>query len=144
MDYKFDLDTTIARIKDNEGFRTKVYKDTLGNETIGYGFTIRDLRLSEPVSAIILQIIVGYLSLRIYDTFPWFRDMPAPVKSVIIEMCYQMGMKNFMMFKKTIRYLKGHKFFLAAQEMLDSHWARFQSPERAKRLSDIVAGCENG
>ena len=63
--------------------------------------------------------------------------MPPEVKGVIIEMCYQIGYAGVMKFKKMIANMKDINWKGAADEMLDSLWAR-QTPERANRLADIV------
>ena len=51
-------------------------------------------------------------------------------------MAYQLGPTEFSKFKKTI-FLLAHKDYKAAStEMLDSKWARDDTPSRAKELSD--------
>ena len=55
----------------------------------------------------------------------------------MIECCYQLGVSGFSKFKKTLAYLEAHEFKKAGVEMLDSKWAK-QTPNRAKKLSDIV------
>ena len=47
-------DELINSIKQNEGFRSRVYKDSLGFDTIGYGFAIKDLEIDENISETIL------------------------------------------------------------------------------------------
>ena len=63
--------------------------------------------------------------------------MPPEVQGVIIEMCYQMGFAGFCKFKKAISNMQEHNWKSAADEMLDSRWAK-QTPGRANRLADIV------
>ena len=45
----------VDRVKEHEGFRSKVYKCTEGFDTIGYGFAIKDLELTEDVAEMILM-----------------------------------------------------------------------------------------
>ena len=45
----------LEAVKLSEGFRDRVYKDTLGIDTIGYGFAIKDLVLDEDISEMILE-----------------------------------------------------------------------------------------
>ena len=52
-------------------------------------------------------------------------------------MCYQLGVTGVSKFKKTLAYLENFEYRMASKEMLDSRWAR-QTPNRAKRLSDII------
>ena len=39
--------TLIEKIKENEGFSNKVYEDTLGYSTVGYGFLLAALTADE-------------------------------------------------------------------------------------------------
>ena len=42
-------------IKQHEGYVGVVYKDSLGIDTIGYGFAIKDLELDEDICDMILD-----------------------------------------------------------------------------------------
>tara|TARA_Y100000593_G_scaffold93123_1_gene186858 strand:+ start:646 stop:1050 length:405 start_codon:yes stop_codon:yes gene_type:complete len=124
-------------IKKNEGYRKMVYKDSLGIDTIGYGFAIKDLELDQDICDIILDRKIKELSKRVNSTFAWYRYMPPEIKDVVMEMCYQMGVYGFSCFKKTISFLQNKQFHDASLEMLDSRWAE-QTPVRAKELSNRV------
>ena len=127
----------LDNIKESEGFRSSVYKDTLGIDTIGYGFAIKDLHLTRDDCDRILERKVAELKIRVHNKFPFIITLPESVQDVIIECCYQLGVTGFSKFKKTLAYLEKHEFEKAAVEMLDSKWAK-QTPNRAKKLSDIV------
>ena len=124
-------------IRKHEGFRSKCYSDTLGFDTIGYGFAIKDLVLDEDIANIILQRKLEALIRSIEFKFSCYADLPNAVKDVVIEMCYQMGLKGFSKFKRTIEHLKCEEWESAASEMLISRWNE-QTPLRAKALSDRV------
>tara|TARA_Y100000593_G_scaffold1603_1_gene3304 strand:+ start:5935 stop:6345 length:411 start_codon:yes stop_codon:yes gene_type:complete len=128
-------------IKKNEGYRKMVYKDSLGIDTIGYGFAIKDLELDKDICDIILDRKIKELATRVNSTFSWYRYMPQEIKDVVMEMCYQMGVYGFSCFKKTISFLQNKQFHDASLEMLDSRWAE-QTPVRAKELSDRVKEAE--
>ena len=126
----------IENIKASEGFRSKVYQCTEGHDTIGYGFAIKDLVLSRDICDKILETKVAELKLIVNQKIPFIEDLPEEVQEVLYEMYYQMGNSLFK-FKKAIKHLEGKDYRLAAKEMLDSRWA-VQTPNRAKKLSDIV------
>tara|TARA_Y100000401_G_scaffold73348_1_gene59368 strand:+ start:33877 stop:34299 length:423 start_codon:yes stop_codon:yes gene_type:complete len=132
-----ELQEIVEDIKRHEGFKPKVYKCTEGYETIGYGFAIKDLIIDEDVASLILMKKLLTLLERIYIAFPWFKDIDDKAKSVIINMCYQLGIRGFSKFKKTIYYFETEQYEEASEEMLDSLWAK-QTPNRAKELSRIV------
>ena len=125
----------LSSIRKHEGFRSKVYKDTLDFDTIGYGFAVKDLVLDEDIANIILQRKLEALIRSIEFKFSWYADLPNAVKDVVIEMCFQLGVTGFSRFKKTIEHLKCEEWESAAEECLISKWAT-QTPNRAKALSD--------
>ena len=133
----------IESIKKHEGYVGVVYKDSLGIDTIGYGFAIKDLELDEDICNEILVRKLKNLESMIKIKFNWFIYMPPKIQDVVMEMCYQLGVGGFSKFKKTIAYLQNKQFHDASQEMLDSLWAK-QTPNRAKELSNRVKEVEVG
>ena len=128
-------------ISKHEGFEPRVYKCPNGYDTIGYGFAIKDLFMDKEVADLILDkkirgILASIEANEDWDT--WFWDKPKNVKEVLINMIFQIGFTGVRKFKKTIQYIKDDNFLMAGEEMLDSKWARSDSPNRAKELSDII------
>ena len=133
----------IDSIKKHEGYVGVVYKDSLGIDTIGYGFAIKDLELDKDICDIILERKLHALIDRVNKKFKWYKYMPPTIQDVIVEMCYQLGVYGFSCFKKTIAYLQDKQWKEASVEMLDSRWAE-QTPNRAKELSERVKEVDSG
>ena len=129
----------LEAVKLSEGFRDKVYKCTEGHDTIGYGFAIKDLVMDEDIAEMILRRKLDSLIDRANARFAFLKRMPNDIQDVIYEMCYQMGVSGVSKFRKTLAYLENNEFKMASKEMLDSRWAR-QTPNRAKKLSEVVKG----
>ena len=127
----------IENIKESEGYRASVYKCTEGYDTIGYGFAIKDLKLSEEVSEIILKEKLDKLKEGVDRNFKWVKNMPVKGQDVVYEMCYQLGIVGFSKFKRTISLLQLQDYSGASREMLDSKWAK-QTPNRANKLSEEI------
>ena len=130
-----DFKALIERIGVNEGFRSKPYQCSEDVWTIGHGLTW----LTEEESLNILSGRVSKLHLKLSDDLDYYDDLPPEVQGVVIECCFQMGVKGWSMFKKAIKNMQDKNWKGAADEMLDSLWAK-QTPERANRLADIVRG----
>ena len=131
----------LNQIKQHEGFKSRVYKCTNGFDTIGYGFAIKDLFMHEDVADLILDYKIRDILSRIEnnnDWNVWFWEKPQAVKEVLINMIFQIGYSGVRKFKKTINYIKNDNYLDASEEMLDSKWARSDSPNRAKELSEIL------
>ena len=133
-----ELQEIVDDIKRHEGFESKVYECSEGYDTIGYGFAIKDLVIDKDVADLILMKKLHILLQRIIVAFPWIKDIDEIAKKVVINMCYQLGIRGFSKFKKTIYYLETEQYEEASIEMLDSLWAK-QTPNRAKELSAEIA-----
>ena len=127
----------LEKIKHHEGFVEHVYDDSLGIPTIGYGFAIKDLVLDEDIAEEILIRKLEKLKRNANARFQWLEDMPQEVQAVILNMCYQLGVTGVSKFRKAISALQEGEWQEAADEMLDSLWAR-QTPNRATELANIV------
>ena len=125
----------IEDIKESEGFRDKVYKDTLGIDTIGYGFAIKDLVLEEDICDMILERKLEKLKPKADAKFKFLKDIPQEKSDIVYEMCYQMGVTGVSKFKKMLKHLEDGNFEKSSIEMLDSLWAK-QTPNRALKMSN--------
>ena len=63
--------------------------------------------------------------------------MSPAVQGVLVEMSYQMGLSGVSKFKKALHAMQMLQWNVAADELLDSRWAK-QTPNRAQELSDII------
>ena len=136
-----DLNNLKEMIAKHEGYEPRVYKCTNGYDTIGYGFAIKDLFMDKEIADLILDKKIRGLLARIEgddDWDSWFFDKPEIIQDVLVNMIFQMGFSGVKKFKKTIQYIKDDNFLMASEEMLDSKWAKSDSPNRAKELSEII------
>ena len=127
---------TIARLDDDlardEGFRDRVYIDTVGVPTIGRG-----INLNEPVDHDILQTMYERRRNRVLDqcaSIKGFSLLSEPRQAVLANMLYNLGWPRLHEFQKMFVALSLDDFDRAAAEMLDSKWAR-QVGDRARRLA---------
>jgi lysozyme len=131
------MEDLLKKIKEHEGFKSRVYKCTEGYDTIGYGFAIKDLELDEDIAEEILLRKLEKLIKRLRDKFDWLDDVPHAVQGVLVNMSYQMGVNGVSKFKKALHAMQMFQWKKAADELLDSRWAK-QTPNRAKELSEII------
>ena len=127
------------RIKKNEGFSLKPYKDQLGNPTIGYGHLIlpnethllKNKTNKPQLNSIFDQDFER--ALVDYKRFIKQKHHNRKDKELLIEMTYQMGAKRVLKFKKLISNMQKNKKHLVCFEMMDSLWYT-QTPNRVKNL----------
>ncbi len=133
-----DFQRLLASVKKHEGYRAKVYKDSLGYDTIGYGTCVKDMNLSESTASLLCEQELFRITIVAYQRFKWLITCPAVVQEVVIELCYQIGVTGFSKFKKTIEHLEEGRWVEAADEGLRSKWARQDSPSRANELMNRI------
>ena len=121
----------LEQICSDEGFESKPYQDTEGVWTFGIGFTF----ITEEESLAVLKIRLGSVLAALNAQLHWFTNLAIEVKNIMLNMAYQIGVAGLMDFTNTMMFIQNRDWVQAADEMLDSKWAK-QTPERAKRLSD--------
>ncbi|MGF7441520.1 glycoside hydrolase family protein [Campylobacter concisus] len=138
--------TLIEKIKENEGFKERIYEDNLGKPTIGYGFllaalTADELALNggkvEPMSKEtadkILELKLEKLTPAVFAMFDWLKEKPQNVQEVVIEMAYQLDVSKVKKFVTTMHHIRTGEYEAAYQSGMDSLWAK-QTPNRAKKV----------
>jgi len=139
-----DMDRLLQSVKKHEGYRNKVYLDTLGKRTVGVGhLCVEDFWEDdkEYEEKFLMTILEHDLQTAIKGSDRLLRDCPVLddlAKEIIIEMVFQLGETGVSKFKNMLKALKVPDYQTAAIEMLDSRWAK-QTPERAAVMSSEMA-----
>ena len=140
------MDKIKESIKHHEGYRNKVYLDTLGKRTVGVGhlcvedFWEDDKEYEEKFLMTILEhdlqtAIKGAKDLMSENGC---MDMDEVAEEIIIEMIFQLGKTGVSKFRNMWKALSSLDYSTAASEMLDSRWAK-QTPNRAQSMSADMA-----
>lgn len=129
----------IEQIKRHEGLRLKVYRCPAGKLTIGYGRNLDDNGISQEEADYLLINDLRFVEDSLAKRLAFWDDMPKRVQQVLINMGFQLGINGLMAFRRTLALLDARNYKSAADEMLNSMWAK-QTPGRAKELAQIVRG----
>ena len=126
----------VDQLKIDEGFRSKVYKCSSGFNTIAYGFNLDLNDFPEHIASMLLDFCIEKVKADL-QPFYWYSMQPQSIKDALINMCYNMGLKKLLGFKKMIAALEKRDYITAANEAMDSLWAK-QVGNRAKRIEAII------
>ena len=140
-----NMDRLLESVKKHEGYRNKVYLDTLGKRTVGVGhlcvedFWEDDKEYDEKFLMTILEhdlqtAIKGAKDLMAENGC---MDIDEQAEELIIEMVFQLGKTGVSKFKNMWKALSGLEYSAAADQMLDSRWAK-QTPNRANGMADVM------
>lgn len=130
------MDNLTRLIAQHEGFRPRVYLDSRGVETIGYGFAIHDLELTEAESLDMLYYRIVQVRTHLY-LYHWFRELDVVRQAAMIDLAYDVGVNGLLHFVCMIAHLREHEWRAASEEMLRSRWAT-EVGDRARSDATII------
>ena len=143
-----NLERLMESVKKHEGYRNKVYLDTLGKRTVGGGhLCVEDFWeddkeyeekfLMEILAEDLQNAIKGARELKEEHSCT---DIDEIAQEIIVEMVFQLGKNGVSKFKNMWKALSEHNYTGASYEMLDSKWAK-QTPNRAKSMAELMKSC---
>lgn len=124
-------------LEKHEGFRGYPYHDSVGKLTIGIGRNLIDRGITKAEAMYMLENDIADFTKQLSDRLYWFDTAPPDVKAVMVDMTFNMGLNGFLQFHKALEHLKNENYKMAADEILNSLWAK-QVGTRAIELSDIL------
>lgn len=128
-----------AWIKNCEGLDLNTYIDTTGHCTVGWG---RNLENGIHLDEAELMFQNDYKqSVEELSQHDWYNMQPEGVRMALINMNFNLGIHKEEQFVGMINALKEKNYTLAAQEALNSIWAK-QVHERAKDIAVMIRAGE--
>jgi len=145
----------LKQLAEHEGFRHTVYNDPEGLPTIGIGFNLADptnqkiliqtlgltpspsLKLTNEQIEKLYKITFNRALSDAKKFYPDFDTLPVNVKKALVDMSFNLGLTRLNKFEKFKSALAQRDYKKAADEMLDSKWAR-QVKGRAITLATMV------
>jgi lysozyme len=142
-----DMDKLLESVKKHEGYRNKVYLDTLNKRTVGVGhLCVEDFW--EDGKEYDEDFLMGILEKDLQSAIDQADDMCSNLKIsddakiIIIEMIFQLGGTGVSKFRKMWQALQQDPpdYAEASVQMLDSRWAK-QTPNRAQEMARYMSEC---
>lgn len=130
------LEICAETIKVHEGERLKPYLCPAGKYTIGYGRNLDDNGISKEESEFLLMNDIN----RCFDEIEqltWFESLNEARQAAMIDMLFNLGLTTFLKFENMIQALEDRDYNKAAEEMLNSLWAK-QVGQRAVTLANMI------
>lgn len=120
----------------------KMYPDSKGILTIGYGHNLRDKPITKKAADQIFEDDLMDVQLEVTHAFPWYADLSTARQWVILDMCFNLGLDGLRGFTKFLKAVEMGAYETAAAEMIDSQWYA-QVKSRGVELVQMMRGPEN-
>ena len=121
----------------HEGLRLKPYTDTVGKLSIGVGRNLTDNGVSELEAEGMCIRDMADVDADLDRNVAWWREMSEPRQMVFVDMCFNLGWPRFSKFRLMLVAAEDGDYATAADEMIDSRWAR-QVGTRADLLETMM------
>ena len=132
-----DLDALREQLIAHEGLRLKPYRCTAGKLTIGVGRNLDDVGISREEALHLLGQDIMRCEADLDRALPWWRQMSERRQRALLDMCFNMGLRTLLSFKNTLALLEAGQYDAAADNALQSKWAR-QVGKRAITVTNMI------
>ena len=131
----------VQMVKHDEGFKSQLYIDTEGYQTIGIGFCLDKRPMPEDVADYWCESILSKLHQQMSNTpdpIPTtYAGLGMARQCAVLNMAYQMGLTGLCKFQDMWASLEQADYDEAAKHALNSLWAK-QTKKRAKRVAEVI------
>jgi lysozyme len=142
----------IQRLVLHEGCMLVPYKCPAGFLTIGVGRNIEKNPLTSEEKKVCGDYMNGitknaaFYLLRndiekvckdLMKNIPWWKNLDNERQYALLDMCFQLGINGLLRFRKMLSAMGVGNWQQAAEECLNSNYAR-QTPKRAKRIAETI------
>lgn len=134
-------ETLEQMLERHEGYKPTIYIDSVGVETVGIGHNLHKPLRREAILHILRDDIDDATN-ECLHAFPWFADLTPARKDVLVNMCFNLGLSRLSKFAKFLKAMEMGNYETAANEMLDSLWAK-QVKGRAIELANMIRGSQD-
>lgn len=123
-------------IKKHEGYRDRIYLDTVGVPTGGYGHAfLQGSHLPHYIWEKVFWFD-HYNAVQDYEAIGF--KLNAPRKAAVVNMLFNLGITKFKKFKNMIAAIRAGDWETASREMLNSKWACQVGPARSEELAKML------
>jgi lysozyme len=126
-----------SKLKKEEGLHLQSYECPTGYQSIGYGRNIEQVGIKKAEAEMLLQNDMEDIFLLLDKHIPMWKYENFNVRLVLCDMCYNLGIKGLLKFKKFLNAVDESDYEEAALELKKSKYFT-QVPNRAKRNIELV------
>lgn len=125
----------------DEGMRLRPYQCTGGKTSIGVGRNLDDVGITEPEAMQMLDNDIERCACELDERLPWWNQLGKSRRRALLNMTFNLGITRLMGFRRMLSALERGQWDKAADEALNSKWAR-QVGARADRIAALFRGGE--
>ena len=151
--------TAFEQIRRDEGLRSTPYPDVSahpdatrltdlwqtfltagGTVAVGYGRNLTRNPLQHHEALFLLENDVQQATAEVLAKWPWTATLNDPRRAVLVNMGYNLGITGLSTFRKMFAAMEHQQWATAADELLDSRYAKQVGPRAARLAEQLRTG----
>lgn len=128
----------------HEGLRLRMYEDSKGNTTIGFGHNLEN-GITRAQAEAVLDLDVKAAEADLHARWPWTKRLDPVRHAVMVMLVFNMGSGVLSTFKTTLGLIETGYYIEASRQILKSLWAIQVGKEPGQRawvLSEMLRSGE--
>jgi lysozyme len=121
----------------HEGLKLEPYRCTSDKLTIGVGRNLEDCGITEEEAMYLLKNDIKKFHEELTERFYFYSYLDGARKDAMLNMAFNMGVPRLANFVKALDFMSQSKYDKAADEFLDSRWAK-QVGNRAIEVAQMI------
>lgn len=140
----FSYSVVEADTKQREGLRLKMYRDSVGVWTIGYGHNLEARPISRRAAQLILEDDLLDVEDELLAAFPWVVDLDPVRQMAVFDMCFNMGAEKLREFdvppNGSLQRIRRGEYSQAAVQLRHTRWYQ----QTGRRAENVIKMIESG
>ena len=121
----------------HEGLKLEPYRCTSDKLTIGVGRNLDDCGITKEEAMYLLKNDIEKFHEELTERFYFYRYLDGARKDAMLNMAFNMGVPRLANFVNALDFMSQRKYDQAADEFLDSRWAK-QVGNRAQEVAHMI------
>jgi lysozyme len=134
----------VDTLKRHEGVRSHAYKCSENMITVGVGRNLDEnggIGLSDDEIEYLLMNDIERCDAELRAAYDWYEDLKKPRRDAMINLCFNLGLTRLRGFVKALEAMSREQYDVAADEFMDSRWAK-QVGDRAVEVTELIRSGE--
>ena len=130
----------VDTLKRHEGVRSHAYKCSENMITVGVGRNLDEnggIGLSDDEIEYLLMNDIERCDAELRAAYDWYENLKKPRRDAMINLCFNLGLTRLRGFVKALEAMSREQFDVAADEFMDSRWAK-QVGNRAVEVTELI------
>lgn len=127
-------------LKMREDWRDRVYPDSLGVPTLGWGHNVRDNPISQRVGQLMLDEDIEEAEQACQRNIDGWYALPSDAQDALVILSFAMGISALLGFHDMLNAIAKKDWKRAGDEVMDSQWMRQVHYARANEVADLFRG----